>query len=298
MHTHTAFCDGHGGVEDFCRAAWDRGFVSLGFSAHAPVYRKTGIVSDWHLQEEQLSAYLEAVHAARRRWEGKLPVYLGLEVDYIPGLMGPQDADYRGLGLDYLIGSVHYVPSPWGGMMLVDSSAEEFQRDLGGVFRHDGEALMEAYWDAQLGMIRAGGFDILGHMDLIKKNNAQEQWFSSSSEGYNRRAAANAAALAHSSAVVEVNTGGLNRGSVQETYPSAAILRLLWEQGVPAIVTADAHRPEHLGGFYETARETLLRAGYTHALLFTGQPQWTPDPLLGQPGGAGGLTGAAPPRPV
>jgi histidinol-phosphatase (PHP family) len=295
LHTHSTFCDGEDTIETLCRRAYELHFASLGFSSHAPVYRKTGLESDWHIPEERLEEYLDTVRAARRRWEGKLPVYLGLEVDYIPGLMGPADGDYRDMGLDYTIGSVHYVPSPRGGFMAVDSSPGEFEETLGREFDGDGEALMEAYWDALEGMIRAGGFDILGHPDLVKKNNPREQWFSREGEAYRRRLRAAAAAVAEAGIVAEVNTGGMLRGAAAEPYPSPEMLGLLLEGGVGITINADAHRAEHLGGHYETARRILLRTGYTRVLLFKGRkggvPLWEEEPLEDPVNGS-----AAPPR--
>jgi histidinol-phosphatase (PHP family) len=277
---HTVFCDGQDEVETYCRTAWEKGFASLGFSAHAPVRAKTGIVTDWHLNEDRFAAYLKAVRDARQRWAGKLPVYLGLEVDYIRGLMGPADPDYRDMGLDYVIGSVHYVFPPDGGApFAVDAPQEAFDRDVRGRFNGDGESLMEAYWDALDGMIRAGGFDILGHIDLVKKNNQEGQWFSIAGERYLEKVRSIVDALARSGVMVEVNTGGLNRGKTKDTYPSREILSLLRERNVPVTITADAHRAPDLGGHYDTALQTLLEAGYTNVYLFEGKGKWSIEAL-------------------
>lgn len=284
LHTHSTFCDGHDDIETFCSRAYKKGLVSLGFSSHAPIYRKTGFRSDWHLPEERLEEYMDAVRAARRRWEGRIQVFLGLEVDYIPGLMGPGDRDIQNLGLDYIIGSVHYVLPPRGGEpFTVDDTPEILAQGIREGFAGDVSALVETYWDTVEAMILDQGFDILGHGDLIKKNNAQGQWFSPEETGYVRRLAGIARILGERAMVVEVNTGGLNRYKIPETYPSLGMLKLLREQQVSVIITADAHRAEHLDGHYEEARETLLRAGYTQTVLFQGRkaghPVWIGEPL-------------------
>jgi histidinol-phosphatase (PHP family) len=284
LHTHTFFCDGKDDVETYCRRAREKGYHSLGFSAHGPLPRGTGLTSGWNLPGDRLEAYLDAVREARRRWEGKLRVYLGLEADYIGGLTGPADREYRNLGLDYLIGSVHYVIPLRGAPFTVDGSREELDRGLKEGFGGSGEALTDYYWDQVAAMIRAGGFDILGHADLIKKNNrpAPEDIFNPRDSGYARRVAEIAALAgnaARSGMVVEVNTGGLNRGTVNETYPSPAMLRLFREQRVPAIITADAHRARDLDGHYGEALEAMRQAGYTEMALFEGRegdrPCWT-----------------------
>jgi histidinol-phosphatase (PHP family) len=284
LHTHTTFCDGKDDIETFCRAAYERGFVSLGFSSHAPICKKTGLASDWHIPEDRLQKYLDEVCSARLRWEGKLPIYLGLEVDYIKGMIGPADREFQSLGLDYLIGAVHYVIPPDGSPpFTVDEPLESFGQKVRDHFGGDGEGVMEAYWDAMDDMIRAGGFDLLAHPDLIKKNNRGERFFSRKSEIYRKRLQKTVDLAAQSGIVVEVNTGGLIRGWTDETYPAPDFLQLLKEKNIPLTITADAHRAEHLGGYYAEARKIILEAGYTQAVLFEGRrqgrPVWTGDPL-------------------
>jgi histidinol-phosphatase (PHP family) len=269
LHTHSVFCDGTDSIETLCKTAWEKGLSAVGFSSHAPIGRKTGFKSAWHLRDERLQAYLDEVRSARRRWEGKIPVYLGLEVDYIAGLMGPADRDYREMGLDYLIGSVHYLVPPRGAPFTVDGPREEILAGIREGFNGDGGEYMNAYWDALIGMTAGGGFDILGHVDVVKKNNRGDL-FPEDGETWLRRGGEAARAAARTGAAVEVNTGGLNRKSTGETYPSGALLRLFGEAGVPAVVTSDAHRAEDLDGHYGAARRVLLDSGYAETVFFEG----------------------------
>ena len=179
IHTHTVFCDGRTDMETMCAAAHAAGFCSIGFSSHAPIARKTGIKSSWHMKEEALGGYIEAALKARKRWEGKLAVYLGLEVDYIEGRCGPADRDIQELPLDYVIGAVHYAGLPGKEQLFtVDGPPEEFGPGLRGLFEGDGMALCGAYFGAYRRMAEAGGCDVLAHADLIKKNNGEYGFFS------------------------------------------------------------------------------------------------------------------------
>jgi histidinol-phosphatase (PHP family) len=271
LHTHTNFCDGKDDVEAMCRAAFEKGLSAVGFSAHAPVEHAVG-KTDWHLSQARLAEYLDAVRSAKGRWAGKIAVYLGLEVDYIRGRMGPADRVYRELGLDYVIGSVHYIFSPGGGEpFTVDSPKDEFERDLRVRFGGDGEALAAVYWETVVEMIRSGGFDILGHLDLVKKNNPGGRCFSAAAPSLPEKSAALIPLIAGAGCVVEVNTGGMNRGLVKEPYPSPRLLSLLREAAVPVIITADAHSAAHLDGHYREARDVLLKAGYRRAAVFEGR---------------------------
>jgi len=280
LHTHTVFCDGKDDVETMCRTAYAKGLVAIGFSAHAPIGR-TGLTSNWHIPDQRLGEYTAEVRAARQRWEGKIAVYLGLELDYIKGLRSALDSDITGLNLDYLIGSVHYLLPPHGAPFTVDGPPAELEGGLAG-FSGDGEAMMHAYWDAVLEMVALGGFDIVGHLDLVKKGNAAERLFNMRT-GYMRRVEEVVRAVSSGGFVVEVNTGGMNRGSVTETYPSLPIVRLLRQHNVPVMITADAHNANDLDGHYPAACRTLLDAGYTSHVIFAGRsggrPLWREEAL-------------------
>jgi histidinol-phosphatase (PHP family) len=281
LHTHTELCDGRGDVESFCRAAYAKGLATIGFSAHAPLTKKTGWRTDWHLRDEDLGLYIDTVNAARRRWEGKLRVCLGLEIDYIRGLTGPADRDFRDLDLDYCIGSAHYIfPRDGGEPFTVDDSAEAFERNMERRFPGGGEDMADIYWDAVEELIALGGFDILGHLDLVMKNNQDGRYFDPRGERYRRRIARIAALAARSAAVVELNTGGLNRGTTREPYPSPELLGRLRLEGATMTITADAHEPAHLGGHYDLARKLLAEAGYAETVEFQGKGQpWKAIPL-------------------
>ena len=283
IHTHSSFCDGKDDIETLCRTAHEKGLGSLGFSAHAPVTLKTGLRTDWHLPDDRLAEYLDSVGTAKKRWEGKLPIYLGLEIDFIDGLMGPADRDYLEMGLDYIIASVHYVFPPKGKPFTVDDSAENVRKGIQEGYGGDAMGMLEAYLASEEAMIRAGGFDVLGHPDLVKVNNAcpelpgTGQLFSEDSDFYREKIAAIAKLMSAqqpgstNAPAAEVNTGGLNRGRVTECYPSPAFLRLFRENGVPMVINADAHKAADLDGHYEEARKTLLAAGYTETVLFAGR---------------------------
>jgi histidinol-phosphatase (PHP family) len=288
-----------------CAAAFAKGFESLGFSSHAPIAAKTGIRTFWHLPDERLAEYIDTVLAARRRWAGRLKVFLGLEVDYIRGLCGPGDRDILDLPLDYIIGAVHYVPSPGGELFIVDAPEEEFVPGFRDYFDNDGGALVRAYWEAYGELIRAGGCDVLAHLDLVKKNNARFGFFSPEDPRYRRQLAETADLIAEVRSrsgagtvpetgaesrrpgsglpVVEVNTGGIIRGRTPDPYPSPAMLGLLKERNVPLTINADAHAPDHLGGAYGTAAADMRKAGYTAMLVFEGREAgkalWREEPL-------------------
>jgi len=267
MHTHTFFCDGQDDVETMCRAAYEKNLYAIGFSAHAPVYKQTGIDSDWNLKDEKVDEYVSEVLAAKKRWQGKLAVFLGYEADYIKGMRSPLDSDIKALNLDYIIGSVHYIfPENGAEPFTVDGPPEEFERGLKDGFGGDARALMHCYYDAMLQMITTDGFDILGHADLIKKNCQDKNYWDEQDELVRQREIARATAAA--GLTVEVNTGGISRNKTRDVYPSLQFLRFFREYGVPAIITADAHSAAHISGNYDIALQTLKYAGFSEHVIF------------------------------
>jgi len=292
LHTHTIFCDGKSDVETMCRTAYEKGLASIGFSSHAPV-GKTGLKTTWHMKDEKLGEYIDEVKAARLRWEGKLHVYLGLEVDYIKGLRSPLDRDIKDLTLDYAIGAVHYVTPPHGELFTVDGPLEELENGILDGFDGDGESMLKAYLHNVMEMVTLGGFDIVAHLDLVRKKHKFERshafqekhgrWFEVENADYMQKVEEIVRAISSAGLVVEANTGGINRGYITDTYPSLALLRLLHRYNVPVMISADAHNANDLDGHYQEARQILLDAGYTSHVLFegrkNGKPIWTERPL-------------------
>ena len=275
LHTHTIFCDGEDDVETMCRAAYENELSAVGFSSHAPINKTTGIETFWHLKEERINDYINEVNKAKNRWHGKLKVFLGLEVDYIKGLRSPADSDLKALDLDYLIGSVHYIVPPNNCKpFTVDGSMDELESGLNEGFDGDWEMLMNYYYDAVSEMICLGGFDILGHVDLIKKNCNGKNFWSAQSESIRQKEIA--AAVSKTNLTVEVNTGGINRGKIDEVYPSLQFLKFFREYNIPFIITADAHKAAHIKGNYDTALKTLSFADINEHTIFFGNENGKP----------------------
>ena len=76
---------------------------SIGFTSHAPVPFKT----DWTMDPKDLPGYLAEINRLKAEYRGKIEIYLGLEVDYLPEF--PEARLDRFTGLDYVIGSIHYM---------------------------------------------------------------------------------------------------------------------------------------------------------------------------------------------
>ena len=65
--------------------------------------------------------------------------------------------------------------------------------------------------------------------------------------------------------IVEINTGGIARGNIDDVYPSAEFLDYLRQAGVPVTFSSDAHAASNLDAAFDRAELAAVRAGYTEA---------------------------------
>ena len=138
-HTHSCYCDGKGDPEEYVQYAIQHQFTHLGFSGHAPVpFANTfAIATDRYLE------YCQKIRLLQSKYADQICIRLGLEIDYIPGVMEDFDSLIKKGNLDYYIGSVHQVNKPNNDPMdlwFIDGSKQEhydegLQRVFGGDIR-------------------------------------------------------------------------------------------------------------------------------------------------------------------
>ncbi len=259
-HTHSLYCDGKASVSDMAQAAVEHGFSVLGMSSHAPLPFPT----TWTMRAEDIGSYFDEIEKAQEKIGASLSLMAGLEIDYIEAVTGPAHVQYP--ELSYSIGSVHYInpghTKAGDTLFTVDEGQEKFDRHVAEHCNGDYERAVGLYYRTVCDMIKAGGFTILGHLDLIRKNNPDESRFSERTSFYRDAVMEVVDTLRGSGIVAEINTGGIARGKTKAPYPSDWILRELYARSIPICLNADAHAPEHLYGYYDRGLQAALDAGY------------------------------------
>jgi histidinol-phosphatase (PHP family) len=247
LHTHTAFSDGADTVEETVKAAITKGFTAIGISDHsvAPQNLYPGV------EIGTFSAYLAEIRAVAKKYKGQIEVYAGIENEYCEPL--PTD------GLDYVIGSVHYLSfnGPSGGKIYncVDSTLEEQKAIVTEIFGGDYYKLVKHYYEAIADMAITQKPDIIGHLDIITKFNQSGKLFDEFSMEYMNYVRVALDAIAQAGCVIEVNTGGMARGYATQPYPSWHILKEILKMKLPVTLTSDSHKAEDLDfAFAETAK--------------------------------------------
>lgn len=277
FHMHTVFCDGKNTPEQMAEEAYRRGFKHIGFTAHSAWPVTTGC----EMHPDRFPEYKAEIYRLKELYKGRMDVFFGLETDYIPPITSPDSPFYGDYAPEYRIGSVHYIynkEKPNAGIFPVDDITENVAYGIKNAFDGDKKKMVMTYFETERNMISSCKFDIIGHIDLIRKRNKELSLFDENDAWYKKEIEATAEAAAKSGKFIEINTGGMSRGATDSPYPSAFFLELLHSLNVPLVINSDAHQPKHIGYAFETAVKAALKAGYKESFILTGEG-WKSLPL-------------------
>jgi len=244
LHLHSRFC-GHaqGELEDYIERAIRLGMPGVGFSFHLPV--RIPVRYKVNLSREELDLVVGEVGRLRERYKGQIAILLGGEGDFIPGQEREVEDIAASYPFDYLIGSVHFL----------DGWAFDHPAEVARYADWDIGELYERYFGLVGEAIRSGLFDVVGHVDLIKK-------FGYRPEGdWSELVVAICEEAARSDTPIELNTAGFDKPA-REQYASEDFLRLCARAGLPIVLGSDAHRPGEVGRHFPRAVELARRAGF------------------------------------
>ena len=249
-HMHTPLC-GHasGEPQSYAKHAVQVGMTEIGFSDHAPLvsHRDPTISMD----HEQLPLYHHMIESVRSEFEGTLKVLVGIEADYVPGFEDRTKTILAAYPYDYVIGSVHFIER-WGFDDPIQMQEWDL-RDVNEVYREYYRLLRKSALSRM--------FDILGHVDLVKKFDFHP------TQDMRPEVEENAHVFKKTGVVIEINTSGLHKPA-KEIYPSLNELKIYRSKGVPITFGSDAHSPDHVGRDFEEGREWALAAGYKEYAQF------------------------------
>lgn len=247
---HTPLC-GHaiGEPRAYAAHAVKLGFKEIGFSDHAPLVSHEDPKITMSIY--QLPLYYRLIEDAQAKFKNKIKIKMSLEADYLPGYEEKTEEILKSYPFDYVIGSVHFI-GKWG----FDDPAERKkwdQKDINQVYREYYELLRQC--------AKTKYFDIMGHVDLVKKFGHRP------SENMSDEVRRTAKVFKDFGAVIEINTSGL-RKPVGEMYPSLDCLRIYCKAGVPLTFGSDAHEPIHVGCDFAKALDLARAAGYKEYVTF------------------------------
>ncbi|MEK3866539.1 histidinol-phosphatase HisJ [Paenibacillus sp. FSL H7-0716] len=265
-HTHHERC-GHavGKLEEYVQRGIELGLQQLGLSDHLPLIHvdPASYYPEMAMPMAELPRYVEECLTLKERYRGVIDLRVGLEADYIEGYEEQIREVLSPYPWDYLIGSVHFL----GEWDITD------HRQVHGWEGKDALEVYRLYYDAVKKSALSGLYDIIGHMDVIKRFGYGPQ----TPEGKAEVKALELETLkviADSGIAMELNASGLTKPCA-EMFPAEHLLQEALKLGIPLTLGSDAHDPAKLGDGLQEARSMLWQTGFRELAVFEGRRRTT-----------------------
>ncbi len=252
-HIHTKFCrHAVGEMEEYVEAAIAKGLDEMGFSDHfIMIYLPPSLVQDdYCMKEAELPLYIEKVKELQRDY-AEIEIKLGIEADYYEGKAPEIQRLLKPFKFDYIYGSTHVVRD-----IVIDDERFKHTWD-----KYSVDEVYEIYFRNMKNAIQSGLFDIMAHLDVVKKYGDRP------TNPVDDLIAEVIDALVQNKVCVEFSTGGF-RKPVKEQYPSLQILRALHENDVAVTIGSDSHRPDEVGWELDKALQMLRDVGFSQIVGF------------------------------
>lgn len=260
-HTHSCYCDGKATPREMVEFAIAHGFTALGFTGHCPLpFENTFSITDYE-------GYCNEIRVLKTEYADRIKIYLGLEMDYVPGMLEDFSSLIEQGQLEYTLGSVHLIPAsntPQGDENLWFIDGPRWERYDDGLFRlFDGDIrrAVRAYFHQQNAMLEKNHPTIVGHPDKIVMHN-RDRYFTENEPWYRDLALETIHLIHELDLICEINTRGIYKGRHADYYPGKWLIQEMKDLHIPVIVSTDAHAPEDLlrtEGAYEYLKEINYR---------------------------------------
>lgn len=257
LHTHSTYADGRDTPEEMILEAIAKGFSGIGFSEHCYNPYST---STSQMQPQVVTSYQAEIRALKEKYRGKIHVFCGLELEYY--------CDDALEAYDYVIGSVHFLNLD-GKVLGFDGNLECATAYINDHFGGDGMAFAKKYYETVAHLPEKGKIDILGHFDLLTKNNELGRFIDTTDKKYLNLGCEAIHTLKGKIPIFEVNTGAMARGYRTAPYPQLDFMKEFCNCGYGAVITSDCHNKSFLDVYFEESRQLLQEAGFQTRWILT-----------------------------
>ncbi|WP_423129472.1 histidinol-phosphatase HisJ family protein [Gaoshiqia sp. Z1-71] len=243
-HMHSILSDGRNTYEEMIKAGIEKGLEEMGFSDHVCLKSVS-----WAISEIDIPVMTRQILELREKYKGQIKIKYGIEMDYFPGREDEIRAIIHALPLDYVIGSVHFI-GDWN-----------FDTDQSLYGKWSNDDLYHMYYELIQLAAKSGLFDIIGHLDIIKKfrvypESDQSQLIEDTLK-----------IIKDNDLVVELNTAGIDRPCTEFT-PSPAITERCYHHHIPMTISSDAHQAGQVARHFETGIDLLRQIGFKELAAF------------------------------
>ena len=150
-----------------------------------------------------------------------------------------------------------------------DRSRDEVKSIIANYFDGDGLRFAREYYRQLAELPAYGKFDLVGHFDLITKNNENGELFDENSPDYQKYALECLHALAENIHVFEITTGAMARGYRTTPYPNPFILKEMNGLGVGITISSDCHDCNYLTYGFDQAIDFCKKCGVKELQVLT-----------------------------
>ncbi len=251
LHTHTTFSDGTNSISEMVAQAKKLGWRAIGISDHLSIHPTlTKGYTYFSSFKEALEPVKKHIAAIRQVGEEnpEIKVYAGFEVDYfpIPGWMDEFREFKQKIDVDYLINGNHQVTNEDGTEVY---EIYHFQRY--GLSEAQNKELFRNHFNNIRKAVESGEFTFLAHIDFARWSGVIDKFdFTKEIKGI-------VTALKAQKMPTEINTKGKN--SIGSFYPARWIIEDLVKNGIPLVISDDAHSVSQLGQYFNEAEDLLAQ---------------------------------------
>jgi histidinol-phosphatase (PHP family) len=245
-HFHSAYSfDSEAPPVDMVEEALKKGLKEICFTEHKDLEPQYFVVDFY--DDSRVTASIKAL---QREYAGRIRIKKGVELDFQTETIPDFEKFIDTYKFDYILASVHALEHEFVG-------PEFFHR------KKPDEAF-RLYFDEVLSLSTLKSFDILGHLDYVKRHSPvklnPEKY-----ESVLRRILDN---IISNGKGVELNTSGW-RHAPGEPYPSPFILKLYREMGGEIVtIGSDAHNAGDMGRDIDRGLKLLEEIGFSGIYLF------------------------------
>jgi histidinol-phosphatase (PHP family) len=257
-HCHCDYSiDAVGTIDDYCRAAVDKGLASLCFTTHFDTNPrgdgKDNFIrvggKDLPTNAVNLKPYVDDVLASAEQYlEHGLLVRLGIEIGWYEGCEETVLRLKERYDFDHVLCGIHELSD------ICFCCSHSFERCFASF--DDSAAMVEAYFRQVVEAARTGLFDAIAHFDYYRKYGLR--YFGPDLDSAFKPFVKDLASeLKASHTPLEINTAGLRKG-LDTWFPTPALLTALKREGTDVLyLGSDAHRPEDVGFDFDAAVNLL-----------------------------------------
>jgi histidinol-phosphatase (PHP family) len=259
LHVHSQFsCDGSATMEATCCRAIELGLRWIAFTDHVDLEPQ-----DAGFGFFQPDAYFAEIERCRALFAGRLTILSGVEIGEIHRFSQEAAALLGRYRFDLVIGSLHWVD----GALVLDRAYFEAR---------PADQAYRTYLAELAPMCRDGGFDVLGHLDIVKRAGALEP-SAFSIDPYKEEVRAVLEVLVGQGIGLELNTSTLRR-PVNQTSPTRTVLEWYRKLGGELLTLgSDAHQVDHVAAGFAPAIQLALAAGFRYLTVYVErQPRFYP----------------------